>query len=279
MRHLLFLFIGLVLMACGANNSNSAQKRVNAESDSVSASAKVDTLAKKTDSAAVKKDTMTAEEVAVAKRVGAIRAIKMAEDTFKVIKLVSPEVYKSIMEWSYSVYATDSMPMTGVVSGHGKWLVPLEYNDVHQLTKDAFVGHLSVSLYEGDYDAPAYAELYQVVYRGKPIGNFTYACEITPIVYRQKAVGFIKTFYNANNQQYFRYYIDNKGKGWDAWVGVQVGSYPHFEYYKINGNVLTLWGGAKKPEDLAAFFPEDRSLYKVDLRSGRVLENPFVPVD
>jgi hypothetical protein len=138
---------------------------------------------------------------------------------------------------------------------------------------------LTVNLYQGDYDASSFAELVQVVYRGRPIGNFTYTCDITPIMYRQKAVGFVKTFYNTNNQQYFRYYIDTKGNGWDAWVGVQVGSYPHFEYYKINDNVLTLWGGAKKPEDLAAFYPEDRSLYKVDLRSGRVLENPFVPSD
>ena len=279
MKHFLFLFIGLVLIACGANNSNPAKTPQNATPDSVPASAKFDTLAKKAKPAVVKKDTMTAEEFAVANKVGALKAVKMAEDTFKVIKLVSPEVYKSIMEWSYAVNVEDSMPMTGVVSGHGKWLVPLEYNDVHQLTKDVFVGHLTVNLYQGDYDASSFAELVQVVYRGRPIGNFTYTCEITPIMYRQNAVGFVKTFYNTNNQQYFRYYIDTKGNGWDAWVGVQVGSYPHFEYYKVNDNVLTLWGGAKKPEDLAAFYPEDRSLYKVDLRSGRVLENPFVPSD
>lgn len=279
MKQFLFLFIGLVLMACGANNSNSAQKPRGAAPDSMPAPAKVDTPAKKAAPVVIKKDTMSSEESAVAKKVGALKAVKMAEDTFKVVKLVSPEVYKSIMEWNYTIHATDSMPMTGVVSGQGKWLVPLEYNDVHQLTKDAFVGHLSVNLYDGDYDAPAYAELYQVVYRGRPIGNFTYACDITPIVYRQKPVGFIKTFYNRANQQCFRYYIDTKGKGWDSWVGVQIGSYPHFEYYKIIGNVLTLWGGAKKPEDLAAFYPEDRSLYRVDLRNGRVLENPFVPSD
>ncbi len=279
MKHLLFLFIGLVLIACGANNSNSAQKRVNVNPDSVPAPAKIDDPTEKVSPAVVKKDTMTAEEFAVATKVGAQKVTKMAEDTFKVVKLVSPEVYRSIMEWDYAVDVKDSMPMTGVVSGQGKWLVPLQYNDVHQLTKDVFVGHLSVSLYEGEYDAPAYAELYQVVYQGRPIGNFTYACEITPIFYRQKAVGFIKTFYNSAYKQYFRYYIDTKGNGWDGWVGVQIGSHPHFEYYQIIGNVLTLWGGAKKPEDLMAFYPEDRSLYKVDLRNGRVLENPFVPVD
>ena len=273
------MFIGLVLMSCGANKSNPAKKRVNAEPDTVPAQAQISSPIERTKPMSIVEDIMSAEESSVAAKIGALKVTKMANDTFKVEKLVSPEAYKSVMEWDYAINVTDSMPMTGVVSGKGKWLVPLQYNDVHQLAKDVFIGHLCVNLYEGDYDAPAYAELYQVVYQGRPIGNFTYACEITPIVYRQKAVGFIKTFYNADSQQYFRYYIDTKGKGWDGWVGIQIGSHPHFEYYKITDNVLTLWGGAKRPEDLAAFYPEDRSLYKVDLRNGRVLENPFVPAD
>ena len=89
----------------------------------------------------------------------------------------------------------------------------------------------------------------------------------------------MKTFYNAERQCYWHYFIDTSGRGWDTEVDIQVGSRPHFEKYQIKNGVLTLWGGAEKPEELQAFFPEDRSLYRVDLGSGRVLENPFVPTD
>jgi hypothetical protein len=251
MKKLLFLIISFVLLSCDANNSNVAKNK--GES--------VKNIAIKT-----KADTMTSEEAAVAAKFGAIRAYKMADDTFKIVKMVKPVEIKELTESEYDI-GKDSIKRVGVVSASGRYYVPIQYDNVHQIGQDVFVGHINIT---ND-------ELYQIVYKGRAIGNFSYISEIKPICYRRKVIGFLKIFYNKELNENFLYYIDIRGKGWDAWLDVQVGSYPHFEYYKIENNILTIWGGGETPEDLQAFPKEDRSLYQVDLSSGKVLANPFVP--
>ena len=275
MKHFLFLFIGLVLIACGANNSNPAKKRVNAESDSVSASAKADTLAKKTDSAAVKKDTMTAEEVAVAASIGALKATKMAPDTFMIYKKVAAQ---DVSSETY-VMEADSVPLCGVVSAAGKYYVPVRYHDVRQLERDAFIGEIKVDIDDNKLNTPNVVALYQVIYQGKPVGGMSVLRDVKPIHHRGKVAGFLKTLHIEEADKNYIFFIDVHGKGWDILKDIRGTSYPKFEHYRVQKNVLVLWGGAKNPEDLMAFYPEDRSLYKVDLRNGRVLENPFIPTE
>ena len=278
MKQVLFLLLVCVLAGCEANKSSDVPKAKSATPDSMVAQAPMDTPAVNVKSIVL--DTMTTEEADVAAKIGAVKVSKMADDTFKVSKMVAAEEFQKYVEFEAAEMFSDSVLMVGVVSGKGKWLVPMQYTDVHQLTKDVFVGHLTLALYDYEMTSPdAYTEFYQVVYRGKPIGRFTHVCNIEPIYYHKKLSGFLKTFYDTQYRRYSVYYIDTKGKGWDAWVGFRMQSHPHFEYYKIRGKVLTLWGGAKSPEDLAAFFPEDRSLYQVDLSSGRVLANPYVAVE
>lgn len=89
----------------------------------------------------------------------------------------------------------------------------------------------------------------------------------------------MKTLHIEEADEHYLFFIDVYGKGWDITKDIRGTSYPKFEYFKQTGSVLTLWGGAKRAEDLKAFFSEDRSLYKVDLSNGHVLENPFVPSD
>ena len=251
MKKLLSLLTGLVLLGCNANNSNVAKNKGESVKN-VAIKAKV--------------DTMTSEEAAVAAKFGAIRAYKIADDTFKIVKKVKPIEIKALAASEYDI-GKDSVKRVGVVSASGRYYVPIQYDNVHQIGQDVFVGHINIT---ND-------EIYQIVYKGQAIGNFSYISEIKPIYYRHKVIGFLKIFYNKELDENFLYYIDTRGKGWDAWLDVRVGSYPHFEYYKIENNILTIWGGGKTPEDLQAFPKEDRSLYQVDLSSGKILANPFVP--
>ncbi len=268
MRKLILFLIGLGLIGCDAKNSNVATKEN--QKDSVQKVSKP--------KAPVKRDTMTVEEAAVAAKVGAFKVHKLAEDTFKIVKKVAAYENEGSSEGGNAANG-DSVCVVGVVSAAGKYYVPAKYTDVHQIGRDAFVAHLSVDLYDYNMLASAYTEVYKVIYQGKEIGQYTHTCEIRPIAYKGKIAGFLKIFYDEENNCYYLYYINTRGQGWDGWLGVRTGSYPRFEQYKVEGNVLTLWGGAKTPEDVRGFFPEDRSLYRVDLHSGRVLENPFVPTD
>lgn len=265
MKKLLFLLIGIMLLSCNANNSNVAKVENVADTTQVD-SAKVDS---------VEVDTMTTEEVTVAAKVGAVRAYKMAPDTFKVIKLV-PTERLSLADYIADV---DSLLMVGVVSATGKYYVPAEYSDVNQLDRDIFIGTVGISNYTPRLDIPDNYELYQVVYRGKKVGGLSALKDVKPLYHHGKVAGFIKTLYIEEADTKYIFYIDTKGKGWDVLWDIRGASYPKFERYKVQGDVLTLWGGAKTPEELQAFWPEDRSLYRVNLVTGAVLENPFVPTE
>ena len=263
MKKLVLLFAIALLVACNANNSNV----VKVENDTTQVdSAKVDS---------VEVDTMTTEEVTVAAKVGAVRAYKMAPDTFKVIKLVPTEKL-SLADYIADV---DSLLMVGVVSATGKYYVPAEYSDVNQLDRDIFIGTVGISNYTPRLDIPDNYELYQVVYRGKKVGGLSALNDVKPLYHRGKVAGFLKTLYIEEAHMKFLFYIDTRGKGWDILWDIRGTSYPKFERYKVQGDVLTLWGGAKTPEELQAFWPEDRSLYRVNLVTGAVLENPFVPTE
>jgi len=255
MKKILFMLIGILLMSCNAKDSNVAK--------SISENKEI-------------ADTMTTEEKALAEKIGALKVEKLAEDTFKVTKLLPVQAYKKIMGIEYMENEPDSIPMVGAVDSKGRWYVRPVYEDIFCIAKDAFVGELHFNYYDQNPDNSAYTVMRQVVYRGKPIGNFTHDCDITPVEYRGKLVGFLKAVYNSELNTKLYYYINTKGKGWDSWIGQDIGFYPKFEYCKISGKTLTLWGGAEKLEDIEGFPPEDRSLYKVDLQSGKVLANTFV---
>lgn len=265
MKKVFYLLIGIMLLSCNANNSNVAKVKNVADTTQVD-SAKVDS---------VEVDTMTAEEVAVAAKVGAVRAYKMAPDTFKVIKLVPA----SKLSLNGHVASKDSLLLTGVVSAAGKYYVPAEYSDVRQLARNVFIGQLNARHYDSRLDIPDDFELFQVVYRGKKVGGLSALNDVKPLYHHGKVAGFIKTLYIEEADTKYIFYIDTKGKGWDVLWDIRGTSYPKFERYKVRGDVLTLWGGAKTPEELQAFWPEDRSLYRVNLVTGAVLENPFVPTE
>lgn len=265
MKKLLFLLIGIMLLSCNANNSNVAKVENVADTTQVD-SAKVDS---------VEVDTMTAEEAAVAAKVGALWVYKMAPDTFKVVKLVPAEKL-SLADYIADV---DSLPMVGVVSANGKYYVAVKYSDVNQLDRDIFIGEVSFSQYTAQLDIPDNFTLYQVVYRGKKVGGLSALNDVKPLYHRGKVAGFIKTLYIEEDNIKYIFYIDTKGKGWDVLWDIRGTSYPKFEQYKVRGDVLTLWEGTKTPEELQAFWPEDRSLYRVNLVTGAVLENPFVPTE
>lgn len=255
---MLFMLVGILLMSCDVKDSNVAKETVSLVQEIP--------------------DTMTTEEHAVANQVGALKAEKLAEDTFKVTKLVSVDHYKKLVNAEYLPVEADSIPMVGVVSSHGQWLVEPVYQEVKPLMKDVFVGELHWDYYDSNVEASAYSVLKQIVYRGRPLGNFTHDCEIIPIDYKGNLAGFLKKC-NSNFGTSLYYYISKTGKGWDAWTGQEIGSYPRFEYYQIKGNILTLWGGPENLEDIEGIFPEDRSLYSVNLQTGKVLENTFVLAD
>lgn len=265
MKNLLFLLIGIMLLSCNANNSNVAKVENVADTTQVD-SAKVDS---------VEVDTMTAEEVAVAAKVGALWVYKMAPDTFKIVQSVPT----SKLSFKDYVADMDSLPMVGIVSANGKYYVPAEYSDVNQLDRDIFIGEVSFSQYTAQLDIPDNFTLYQVVYRGKKVGGLSALNDVKPLYHHGKVAGFIKTLYIEEADTKYIFYIDTKGKGWDVLWDIRGTSYPKFERYKVRGDVLTLWGGTKTPEELQAFWPEDRSLYRVNLITGAVLENPFVPTE
>ena len=276
MKNLLFLFVSLMLICCGANNSNPASEDFpKSEPDSMPAKAKPDTPLTAVPVMTLDADTVSAEENAVATKVGAIRAFKMAPDTFKIFKKVAS---KDVVFDDYSV-ETDSVVMCGVVSPSGKYYVPVRYNDVRQIGRNLFVGEINICIDDPKLDIPNSASLYQVVYNGKAVGGMSALSDIKPVYYRGKVAGFLKTLHIEEADEHYLFFIDVHGKGWDITKDIRGTSYPKFEYFKQTGSVLTLWGGAKRAKDLKAFFPEDRSLYKVDLSNGHVLENPFVPSD
>lgn len=269
MNKLILLAVSMVLVGCDAKNSNVTTEET--QKDSIQ-----NTEIALQETETIEIDTMTAEEAAVAAKIGAAEVYKMAEDTFKVAKMVSYQSYEALTGYEYP-FNSDSVRVFGVVSAGGKYYVPIKYTDVYQIGRDAFVGYLSIQLY--DVVAPVCTEICQVVYKGRPIGEFTKVCDIKSVMYKGKVVGFLKILDDEECGDNFLYYIDTRGKGWDGWLGTRSGTYPHFEQYQIEGNILTLWGGGKTPEDVQSFFPEDRALYRVDLASGKVLDNPFVSTD
>ena len=151
-----------------------------------------------------------------------------------------------------------------------------------KIAQEAYVVY--VKTYEWDDWSRDYSltTLYRVVYKGKSLGNWGKSGDITPIELGGKVKGFLKTGkWRAGGNCYF--FIDLEGHGPDTWVGCEVGSSPHFRNYRVKGNILTLWGDeAKTPEDLKkdrSIPEEEKSIYEVDLRTGQVIYDPFVPVD
>lgn len=274
------MLVGILLMSCNAKDSNVTNngEKVANEQSSVSPVEQV---------AEVPEISMTEEEQVVAAKVGAVSAKKLEDGTFEVEKLVSPKEYEDLMSFDKPAIVSDSVPLVGVVSQKGKWLVHPEFNEVRKIGKDAYIGMAEMYVWDDETRFCHLTPLYQVVYKGKEIGNLGFSEDITPIEYEGKIRGFLKKleYGNPYNEEHcVRYfYIDTEGRGHDDWVGVENWSHPCFTYYRIEKNILTLWGdGFETPEELRKdkqIPKENKSIYQVDLRTGKVLYNPFVPED
>lgn len=274
------MLIGILLMSCNAKDSNVTNngEKVTNEQSSVSPGEQV---------AEVPEISMTEEEQVVATKVGAVSAKKLEDGTFEVEKLVSPKEYEDLMSFDKPAIVSDSMSLVGIVSQKGKWLVPAEYHEVRKIGENAYVGMAEMYVWDNETRHCLLTPLYRVVYKGKEIGNLGFSEDITPIECAGKIRGFLKKLEYEdpyNEEHCVRYfYIDTEGRGHDDWVGVENWSHPHFTNYRIEGNVLTLWGdGFENPEGLRKdkkIPEENKSIYQVDLRTGKILFDPFVPED
>ena len=278
MKKLSFLLVSVLLMSCGAKNSNTT----NAENTSNALS--YDEQVIEEESAEVQ---MTEEEKVIATKVGALRATKLEDGNFEVKKLVSPEVYHDCVSYDKSVIVSDSMPLIGVVSQNGKWLIQPEFHAVHKIGNNAYVGEIETPIWDDETRSYPLKSLYIVIYDGKGIGNWGSSEDIQPVELGGKIRGFLKKFEyddEYSEEHCVRYfYIDINGEGHDDWIGVENWSHPHFTNYRIEGNILTLWGdGFETPEELRKdkeIPKENKSIYQVDLKTGKVLYDPFVPED
>ena len=99
MKILYMMLVSIVLMNCGAKDSNVT----NQNETSFSASS-------------VAEEPMTEEKEEMFSQVGALRVIKLEDGTFQVSKLVLPAQYAECISWEEP---KDSMLLVGVVSEAG----------------------------------------------------------------------------------------------------------------------------------------------------------------
>ena len=274
MKKLFFILTAVMLVSCGAKNSNTAKEEVPLEEQNTQTEPK----ALKFPSFAAR--NMTAEEKAFAVKYDLRDAMKLPDGNFIVTQVFEGDDYiERIFYCDAFDSVTKPLPLCGIMSTQGKWICKPCFHQIEFLGDNFYLGsvktyeNLSADSYDirhGIYYKPC--EAYGYVIDGKQIGCALWEPDsIYPMVYQGKACGYILG--HIGNEIYYQ--RGNKTYGQN--ISIENFTRPTYQYYSVKNGVLTMWGGAETVEQVKKEIDECYwEIIKIDLKTGKVLYDPFV---
>lgn len=257
------ILISIMLISCNAKNSNVAVSASVQEEVSYQPSVSDDEFDRLYSDDAIVEEKEISEVPQVASLCGGIKAEKLQDNLFKVTKKISAKDFEALYEdlnGATTCYLKrNDYEVVGIADASGKWIVPARYHDVEVLGRGAYK-----CLYKM---TECYVSCF--FYKGKECGSYFYDGDVTLVTYKNELRGFLKHV----GGEYF--YIDVKGQevgemsmGYIGWT------IPHYTACKIEDDILVLWGDGAFD---AGTEEEMRQICKVDVRTNKVIYDPFEP--
>ena len=280
MKKILFAAACIMLAACGTKESNSANVVENVKEVSEP-----------------KEPEMTPEEEAVAQKFGVVKAKDMGNGYFKVAKYMSVAELDSLVYEALGEGANpkDDMSLVWGVVDSSEWIVPAVYQTVERsLGNASFVVSYTEWIHDwsGEYDYYTgdgrvehpwrYQQLFAVYYNGKIFAGWDTKDNFELVTYKGKLYGAMNKF-GIDDVQYLTWYTLGN-EACNNYLYVECGSHPFYTSYEVKDGLLYMWdqkqgntfAEAKANKEMSQ---DEKSLLIFDLRKGKTLYDPFVPVD
>lgn len=276
MNRIFILIIGILLISCGAKNSNTSQNE-SAEEDMTS---------------------LTGKELMLAKKAGVFYIENIGDGYYKVavsVPYATIDVAVSDILGCSLHLEEDTIFAFGVINSAGNWVVPAQYQDiVAHIGNGAFV--CEYNIWSTDYDVltdvndngeqvflpvTRHIPMYAVYYDKRIVAGWETSSDFKPIAVAGKVRGFMAAGTDDDESYLYFYPLDNKfikENVFNHWDEVDCRSLPHYTNYEVKDNLLYMWGGGQTFEAVKnnkKIPQKEKSLLIYDLKTQKVLYNPY----
>lgn len=274
MNRIFILIIGILLISCGAKNSNTSK---NAQKD----------LAR-----------LEEKELMLAEKSGAFYIESMGDDYYKVAVSAPYAALDSavvkVLGRSLHLEA-DTILAFGVIDSDGNWVVPAQYQDI-----DAHIGNgafvCMYNIWSTDYNVLTsvydkgeevflpvahHIPMYAVYYDKRIVAGWEISSDFKPITVSEQVCGFMAAGNDDDDTYLYFYPLDDdyiSKNVFNHWDEVDCSSLPHYTNYEVKDNLLYMWGGGQTFEAVQnnKNIPQhEKSLLIRDLKTQKVLYNPY----